>query len=153
MAKLKQDALVDLGGATYSQDELRTMFREAKQRGRESLRRNPVAVAVCYNHRTRRVVLSLSNRTELAVPVELLQGLQSATPAQLKDVVVMPAGTAIEWPQLDQQFSVSGLLAGIFGGKSWMRQLDRDKHRLAAKPGAVLPASAAVRSPTNSRSA
>lgn len=153
MAKLKQDVLVDLGGATYSRDELRTMFREAKQRGREALRRNPVAVAVRYDHRTRRVVLSLSNRTELAVPVELLQGLQSAPPAQLKLVVVMPAGTAIEWPQLDQQFSVSGLLAGIFGGKSWMRQLDREKHRFATKPGAVLPASVAVRSQTNSRSA
>lgn len=153
MAKLKQDVLVDLGGATYSRDELRTMFRKAKQRGRESLRRQPIAVAVRYDHRTRRVVLTLSNRTELAVPVGLLQGLQSASPAQLKVVVVMPAGTAIEWPQLDQQFSVSGLLAGIFGGKSWMRQLDREKYRFAAKPGAVLPASGTVRSQTNSRSA
>lgn len=123
MAKPKQDAQVDLGGVTYSREELRTMFREAKRRGRESLRRNPVATAVRYDARTRRVTLSMSNRSELSVPVELLQGLSEATPTQLKDVVVMPVGTAIEWPQLDQQFSVAGLLAGVFGTKSWMREL------------------------------
>ena len=132
MAKAKRIAKVDLGGVTYSQDELHTMFREAKRRGRESLRRNPVATAVNYNHRTRRVVLSLSNRSELSVPVELLQGLQDATPAALKEVVVMPVGTAIEWPQLDQQFSVAGLLAGVFGTKIWMRELERQRNHQAA---------------------
>lgn len=125
MAKPQRDDVVDLSGATYSRDELCTMFHEAKRRGRESLRRHPVATAVSYDRRTRRVMLSLSNRTEFAIPVELLQGLPAATPAQLKVVVVMPVGTAIEWPQLDQQFSVSGLLARVFGGKTWMRQLDR----------------------------
>lgn len=132
MAKPKRDDVVDLGGATYARDELRTMFREAKRRGRESLRRNPAAIAASFDQRTRRVTLSLNNRTEFAIPVELLQGLQAATPAQLKEVVVMPVGTAIEWPQLDQQFSVSGLLAGVFGGKTWMRQLDRQRNRLAS---------------------
>ena len=70
MAKPKPDAQVELGGVTYSREELRTMFREAKRRGRESLRQNPVAIAVKYDARTQRVVLSLSNRTELSVPVE-----------------------------------------------------------------------------------
>ena len=125
MAKSKQNVRVDLGGVTYSREELRTMFRDAKRRGRESLRQHPIATAVKYDARTRRVMLSLSNRSELTVPVELLQGLSDATPIQLKSVVVMPVGTAIEWPQLDQQFSVTGLLAGVFGTKSWMSQLDR----------------------------
>ncbi len=125
MANPKHDDQVDLGGVTYSREELRAMFREAKRRGRESLRLTLIAKAVRYDLRSHRVVLSLSNRSELSIPVELLQGLSDATPTQRKEVVVMPVGTAIEWPQLDQQFSVAGLLAGVFGTKSWMRKIER----------------------------
>jgi hypothetical protein len=38
---------------------------------------------------------------------------------------MMPRGAALHWENLDQDFSVAGLLAGIFGTKAWMAELGR----------------------------
>lgn len=37
----------------------------------------------------------------------------------------MGPGLVIEWPRLDMQFTISGLLAGVFGTRAWMKELRR----------------------------
>src|SRR5438094_10165897 len=94
---------VNLGGVTYSREELRKMLRDGRKAWRDEAARAPFAVAVAYDHATKTVLLSLSNRCQLIVPLTVLPELAKAKPIQLADVVLMPDGYAIEWPQLDQQ--------------------------------------------------
>jgi hypothetical protein len=40
--------------------------------------------------------------------------------AALADVEIAGAGHALHWPQLDADFTVPGLLMGVFGTRAWM---------------------------------
>ncbi len=106
-----------------SEAEFERQYAEATRRGEEELRTAPLATAVKYNSRTRCVVLSMNKGSMLVVPVDLLQDVQGASARDLAKVHILGPGLAIEWPTLDQQFSVSGLLAGNFGNEAWMTAL------------------------------
>ncbi len=119
---------VNLGGGVYTRQQLRQMFREGRKTFEEHLARTPIAVAVRYDNTHRRVVVTLSNRCEMSLPIELLKAVRDATPKQLSDVTILPEGIAIEWPQLDQQFLVSGLLSDL-GAPGMMRPTRRRGRR------------------------
>ena len=132
-------AKVKLGKFEIDQAELDRQVAASTQRGDEELRRQPLATRARYDRRTRRVVLTLSNGSRLEVPVSRLQGLAKATDAELAKVRILGPGTAVEWTGLDQQFSVTGLLAGVFGTRTWMAKLGRqaDMSTSPAKPQAA----------------
>ena len=123
----------------YTSQELDQMCEEAEQRGQAELRRRPLATSVRYDQRSGKVSIQLNNGCTLAVPTRLLQGLRDAALSKLKRVRIMGPGLAIEWPQLDMQFSIAGLLAGVFGTKAWMEELSvcRRKTTSPAKARAV----------------
>ena len=104
---------VNLGGGIYTRSQLSQMFRDGRKAFETHLATTPVAVAVEYDNTQRRVVVQLNNGCEMSVPVRLLKEVCDATPKQLSDVAILPEGLAIEWPQLDQQFLVSGLLSDV----------------------------------------
>ena len=114
-----------------SEAEFERQYAEATRLGEEELRTSPLASAVKYNSRTRCVVISINKGSTLVVPVDLLQDVQGAPARDLAKVHILGPGLAIEWPTLDQQFSVSGLLAGNFGNEAWMSALRR---RTVSKP-------------------
>lgn len=95
----------------------------AEQRGREYLASVPLATSARYDARRRRIVLELNNGATFAFPTEAVQGLQGASHAQLADIEVWGEGYALRWDQLDVDFTVPGLLAGIFGTKKYMASL------------------------------
>lgn len=130
---------VDLGGGVYSRPQLRQMFRNGRKAFENHLATTPIAVAVRYDNRPRRVVVQLNNGCELSVPVELLKEVCDATPTQLSDVTLLPEGLAIEWPQLDQQFLVSGILSDVCA-PGLMRELGRRGGQAKSeKPVAQVP--------------
>jgi hypothetical protein len=92
----------------------------AEQRMRDELKGQPKAVRASYDRRRARVVIGLDNGLELAFPPNLAQGLENATPAALSKIEISPLGTGLHWPELDADLYVPGLLAGMFGSKSWM---------------------------------
>jgi len=105
--------------------EFERQFAKATQRGEEYLAREPRAAAVCYDRRTRKLVLELDNGCTLLVPPELAEGLRGASPTELTEAQILGPGTTVSWPKLDVQFSVAGLLAGIFGTRTWMAEIGR----------------------------
>lgn len=115
MASEPRKNVLNLGGIEYTHEQLRKMLRDGKHAWREEAQRTPSAVSVLYDHTTKSVALTLNNRCRLIVPLTLLPEVAKAKPSQLADVVLMPEGYAIEWPQLDQQFLVSSLLADVCG--------------------------------------
>lgn len=116
---------MNLGGVIYTRDQWQKMLRDGKRAWREEMARTPQAVAVQYDADTKSVSITLSNRCRLIVPLTLLPELAHASPKQLADVVLEPDGIGIEWPQLDQQFLVSSLLAEVCGPGSSMQELGR----------------------------
>ena len=82
------------------------------------------AVSARYDRRRSRGVVALNTGVELAFPTRLAEGLADASPDNLADIEISPAGLGLHWPRLDADLYVPALLQGVFGSKSWMaRQL------------------------------
>jgi hypothetical protein len=71
---------------------------------------NPGAKAVRFSD-TDMVVELLDGRT-LSVPLAWFPVLLDAAPSQRANVVIGPFGEGLHWPELDEDISVRGLLAG-----------------------------------------
>jgi|SRR5215218_9903769 len=97
----------------------------ALERGRIAAETEPRARSAAYDAATRRIAVELTNGCLFAFPAENAQGLRGATAEQLAAVEVLPGGSGLHWEELDADLSVPGLVAGVFGSKSWMRELGR----------------------------
>ncbi len=85
-----------------------------------ALRENGFAVSARYDRRRARIVVKLSTGVQIAFPTRLAEGLADASPDDLADIEVSPAGLGLHWPQLDADVYVPALLQGVFGSKRWM---------------------------------
>lgn len=74
------------------------------------LETEPLAVDVTVDEKTLRV--SLDDGRELAVPVEWFPRLRDASPADRANWRLIGIGEGIHWPEIDEDISVLGLLAG-----------------------------------------
>lgn len=109
-------------------------FETAAKRGAEELETTPRAVSARYDRQADRIAIELANGCTFLFPPVIAQDLQDATPDQLADIEVSPAGLALHWPQIDVDFSVAGLVAGIFGTARFMEARRRGgQSRSAAK--------------------
>lgn len=95
----------------------------ADQRGREYLSSTPLAASARYDAATKRLVVELKNGSTFMVPASLVQGLADATDDQRSDIEVWGEGYALRWEQLDLDFTVPGLISGVFGTKRYMASL------------------------------
>ena len=78
------------------------------------------ATSARYDRRRGRIVVGLSTGLELAFPTRLAEGLAGATPGDLGEIEISPAGLGLHWPRLDADLYVPALLQGVFGSKRWM---------------------------------
>lgn len=83
------------------------------------------ADAVSYDTEEDRIAVEFGNGCVFAFPRKLAQGLHDATPAQLGTGRVLPGGETLRWDALDVDLSVAGLLAFVFGSRTWMQELGR----------------------------
>jgi hypothetical protein len=95
-------------------------FEIAGRRAQERIATLPTALAARYDHRTRRVVIRLSSRLEVAFSPRDAQGLEHATPSQLDEIEITPSGLGIHFPKLDADLYLPALLEGFLGSKRWM---------------------------------
>lgn len=99
--------------------------KAAEARGRALQATEPQAVAASFDPATSRIVIDLSNGASFAFPSRLVERLEKATPEQLAEVEIAGAGFGLYWPSLDEDVYVPALLSGVFGTKTWMRELAR----------------------------
>lgn len=50
----------------------------------------------------------------------MVQFLRHASPEQLAEIEVSAAGFGLHWPQIDDDYTVKGLMNGAFGTAKWM---------------------------------
>ncbi|HAG82526.1 MAG TPA: DUF2442 domain-containing protein [Cyanobacteria bacterium UBA12227] len=86
----------------------------------------PRAISAYYNQEHNQIVIHLRSGAIYSFPTDIAQGLAGASPEDLAEVEVTPSGDGLHWEKLDADFSVSGLLAGVFGTKTWMAELSKN---------------------------
>jgi hypothetical protein len=130
-------AILKAGKWTYTDEELDRMFEEADRRGKEAMKTELRARAASYDPKTNRLVIDLENGLTLIVPCDLMQGLRDADPEDIAAVELGLRKASLHWEKLDQDFTIDGLVRGIFGTKKWMAQLERDRLKQEPKTAAV----------------
>lgn len=74
------------------------------------LEADPLAVGVTFQ--TDAFCVALADGRELTIPLAWFPRLLHATPAQLERWELIGRGQGIHWPDVDEDISVAGLLAG-----------------------------------------
>jgi hypothetical protein len=92
----------------------------ALERGRIAAETEPRAAAARYDAKSGRIVIDLTNGATFAFPARLAEGLADAAPEGLADIEILGRGHALHWEKLDVDYSVPGLVAGVFGTRRWM---------------------------------
>jgi hypothetical protein len=95
-------------------------FAAANRRAKVQTSAFPVAVAVRYDRRISRVVITLSSGLELAFSPHDAEGLEQARPADLQDAQISPSGMGVHFPHLDADLYIPALLEGFLGSRRWM---------------------------------
>lgn len=91
----------------------------AERRGRELEQTASIATAVSYDATSGRLAIEFANGSTLLVPARQLQDLGEASDADLADVR-LEFGYGLRWDALDVDFTVPGLMAGVFGTAKFM---------------------------------
>lgn len=92
----------------------------ALDKGKALFDHEPRAVCARLDRLSGRIVVDLSNGCSFSFPPHLAQGLETAAEAQLATVEVLGTGYGLHWDELDVDLSVPGLMAGLFGTRSFM---------------------------------
>jgi len=102
-----------------------SISQEQFEQARAAAAQSPVVVSAVYSRRKARLEIGFASGVELAVPVALIQELQTLVPppapALLAEVEVWGGGQSVYFPQLDVSVWAPGLLQGVFGTREWMR--------------------------------
>ena len=113
MAKTTVPDWIENELARVSEVEKRSIYRDAQK---------PLhALAARYDKHSNRIVIDLNNGADFSFPPSLAMGLGDASANELSAIEVSPLGTGLHWPLLDADFTVDGLLSGVFGNRNWMR--------------------------------
>ncbi len=92
----------------------------AEERGRIAAQIEPRAARIRYDRRRGRMLVELTNGCSFTFPPRLAQGLEDASDEALSQVEILGNGYGLHWESLDVDLSIPGLLAGLFGTKSYM---------------------------------
>ena len=106
----------------------------ARSRGERMALAEPRATAARYDAASGRVVVELTNGCTFAFPARALQGLANARDEDLAQVEVLGAGYGLQWEALDADFTVPGLLMGLFGTRAWMAREQARRAGAATSP-------------------
>ena len=98
----------------------REWIAEANARGAAFRDAQPHALAARYDAKAGRVIVELTNGATFAFPPALVEGLHDASPDEIAEVEVIGAGLGLHWERLDLDYTVPGLVSGIFGTAKWM---------------------------------
>jgi len=112
----------------------------ARRRGAVADQAEPRAASARYDAQSGRIVVDLTNGCAFAFPARALQGLAEAADPDLAAVEITAAGLGLHWEALDADFTVPGLLMGLFGTRAWMA---REQARRAGATTSPVKAAAA----------
>jgi hypothetical protein len=100
-------------------------FEAITRRTAERMKRQLLAVSARYDRRGGRVMISLNNGVVVGFPLASLPGLESATPDDLRHIVVEGGGYGLHVAALDADISVPQLLSDQLGSSLMRKAIAR----------------------------
>lgn len=94
-------------------------LQSAKARWAEERAGRPIPVSVRFDRETERIVVDFANGATFLVPARALEGLEHATSDELAEVELL-GETGLHWETLDADYTIQGLMAGIFGSRAFL---------------------------------
>jgi hypothetical protein len=94
-------------------------YRQASLKEETERARTPIPASVRFDEASGRIVVDFTNGAAFMVPARSIQGLENATVAQLAEVKLL-GKTGLHWESLDVDFTIAGLMNGIFGAARFM---------------------------------
>src|SRR4051812_9546053 len=94
-------------------------YEEATRRGEEERANSPVPASVRFDEVSGRIIVEFTNGSAFMVPARSLQGLENATNSQLTKVELL-GETGLHWESLDVDYTIAGLMRGVFGNAKFM---------------------------------
>ncbi|MFC6448395.1 DUF2442 domain-containing protein [Shinella zoogloeoides] len=94
-------------------------YRDATLKGEAERARAPIPASARFDEASGRIVVDFTNGAAFMVPARSIQGLEKATAAQLAEVELL-GETGLHWESLDVDFTIAGLMKGIFGTAKFM---------------------------------
>lgn len=91
----------------------------ARERGEKRRAATPEATAARFDANSGRLVIDFANGATIMVPARTLQDLENATDDELAGVEI-EHGYALRWDRLDVDFTIPGLMGGVFGTAAYM---------------------------------
>ena len=95
-------------------------FAAALERGRLYRATQPHATAARYDAASDQVVVELESGATFTFSPKVVEGLTEATAEQLSDIELLGDGFGLHGERLDVDYTVAGLVNGIFGTARWM---------------------------------
>ncbi len=80
----------------------------------------PTATSARYDRKSESIVVELSSGIGIFFSPRNAQGLEHATPSQLRTIEITPSGYGIHFPKLDADLYLPALLEGFLGSRKWM---------------------------------
>jgi Protein of unknown function (DUF2442) len=96
-----------------------TKWQAARARWADERSARPIPIAVRFDRETGRIVVDFDNGATFLVPARALEGLETATADQLAEVELL-GETGLHWETLDVDYTIQGLMAGIFGSRAFL---------------------------------
>ncbi|MCE7027164.1 DUF2442 domain-containing protein [Jiella avicenniae] len=94
----------------------------AIRRAEDDKSSRPEPLDVRYDSASGRVIVEFTNGSAFMVPARSLQGLQHASDEELADVELV-GSYGLHWEKLDTDFTIPGLMAGLFGTARYMAEI------------------------------
>ncbi len=118
---------------TLTDREVLSQVPAARARARFTRAQEPRARRAYYDGERKLVVVELTNGAVFAFPPRLAQRLRGASADMLAEIEVSPSGEALHWEHLNADLRVPALLQGMFGTRTWMRQLGQAGGRVRSE--------------------
>ena len=83
------------------------------------------ATETFYDPQRKTLVVRLENGSTITTPISALSEFSGANANDISAVQIRPGGTSLHWERLDQDFTVGGLIASVFGPSALMAELGR----------------------------
>lgn len=92
----------------------------ANQRAKDLQASFPRAVSARYDRKEGRIEIHLDSNLIVSFSPRDAQGLEEATPMQLREIQISPSGFGIYFPRLDADLYLPAILQGFLGSRKWM---------------------------------
>ncbi len=125
--------------STLTEAEIARQLAESRRLGDREYSDERCASRFSYDRRAREIRLDFADGFALLFPASHIRELRGVADNKIAAGHLTELGDAIHWDDLDAHYTVSGLLAGRFGTKEWMKEIGRlgGKRTSAAKAEAA----------------